>query len=281
MLWITEIDAVRRLVIETQRNGKKVGLVPTMGNLHAGHASLMRQARQETDFVVATIFVNPLQFGPKEDFDRYPRTPEQDRAICAAEGVDAIFAPDRATMYPPDAVTRVQVTGLEEPLCGKSRPGHFVGVATVVAKLFNIIPADIGFFGRKDYQQASLIRRMARDLDFPIEVRLCDTVREPDGLAMSSRNGYLSPAERQQAISLRQALDRAEKLVASGDRDPKAIVQKMTDLLSSYPLARIDYVEIVDPETFRTIDRIDRPALAALAVFFGKTRLIDNATLTP
>lgn len=277
--WISDKREARRSVLEARSSGKRVGLVPTMGNLHAGHASLFRQAAAETDLVVATVFVNPIQFCPGEDFDAYPRTPNEDRRLCQAAGVGIVFAPDVAEMYPPGACTRVQVTDLEKPLCGNNRPGHFVGVATVVAKLFHIIPADVAYFGAKDYQQVRLIRQMVDDLDFPIEIRVCPTVREPDGLAMSSRNRYLSPEERRQATILKRSLELAAALVRQGEDKPAEIRRRMVDLIQTMPLAEVDYVEIVDPDSLKDVESIQRPVLAALAVRFGKARLIDSAVI--
>ncbi|QDU62353.1 Pantoate-beta-alanine ligase [Planctomycetes bacterium Pan216] len=279
--WITDPGEAFAWVMEARCAGRTTGLVPTMGNLHQGHLSLMEAAKAENDLVAATIFVNPTQFGPTEDFQAYPRTPQRDRELCEQVGIDLIFAPAEETMYPPGSLTNVQVSDLEEPLCGGSRPGHFVGVATIVAKLFNILPATRAYFGRKDYQQALLIQRMAADLNFPVEVRVCPIVREADGLAMSSRNSYLSEEERRDAVVLSQALARAEGLVAKGERDPHRVRLEMVNLLKSTDRAVVDYAEIVDAATLQPIERIDGPALAALAVRFGKTRLIDNALLSP
>jgi pantoate--beta-alanine ligase len=278
-LWVTEPREVWARVRAEQAAGKLVGLVPTMGNLHAGHQALLKRAAAETDFVVATIFVNPIQFVQGEDFETYPRTPDHDRELCAQAGVDLIFAPNAATMYPPDACTRVQVTGLEEPLCGHHRPGHFVGVATIVTKLFNIVPANLAYFGLKDYQQAKLIERLTIDLNFPMEIRLCPTVREPDGLAMSSRNQYLSPDERKQATALRRSLDLAEQRFKSGIRDPKTIRQEMVDLIRSQTGGSIDYIELLDAQSLTAVSEIRSPVVVAIAVRFGKARLIDNCVL--
>lgn len=278
-LWVTEPREVWAIVRAEQAAGKMVGLVPTMGNLHAGHQALLKRAAAETDFVVATIFVNPIQFVQGEDFETYPRTPDHDRELCAQAGVDLIFAPNAATIYPPDACTRVQVTGLEEPLCGHHRPGHFVGVATIVTKLFNIVPANLAYFGLKDYQQAKLIERLTIDLNFPIEIRLCPTVREPDGLAMSSRNQYLSPDERKQATALRRSLDLAEQRFRSGIRDPKTIRQEMVDLIRSQTGGSIDYIELLDAQSLAAVSEIRSPVVVAVAVRFGKARLIDNCVL--
>jgi len=281
LAWITDKHEIREIVRQAQRTGQRVGVVPTMGNLHDGHASLFRQAAQELDLVIATIFVNPIQFGPGEDFAAYPRTPEEDRRICQEAGVDVVFSPSVETMYPAGACTRVQVVETEKPLCGMNRPGHFVGVATIVTKLFHIIPADVAYFGSKDYQQCKVIVQMVRDLDFPIEIRICPIIRETDGLAMSSRNRYLSSDERKQAAILKKSLDLATELVRSGEQDPKQIRQRIGELISTQPLANIDYIEIVDSESLGPIEMITRPALAALAVRFGRARLIDNIVLVP
>ncbi|MFO0948597.1 MAG: pantoate--beta-alanine ligase [Planctomycetota bacterium] len=278
-LWLTDKTEIRQAVLEAKRKGQRVGLIPTMGNLHAGHQSLIRQARSETDFVVATIFVNPIQFVQGEDFDSYPRTPGEDRVLCGEAGADVVFAPEVPLMYPEGFCTRVQVTGIEEPLCGHHRPGHFVGVATVIVKLFNLVPADVAYFGLKDFQQAKLISRLTLDLDIPMEIRLCETVREPDGLAMSSRNRYLSPTERSQATVLKRSLDIAERLVRGGERDPETVRRKLVDLITLESSGRIDYVELVDPETFQTPRALELPVLVALAVRFGKARLIDNTLI--
>ena len=280
-LWIRDKDAIRSLVKSERAVGRRVGLIPTMGNLHEGHASLFRLAAAECDTVIATIFVNPIQFGPNEDFASYPRTPEEDAEICRAAGVDHIFAPDVATMYPADSTTRVQVVETEKPLCGHNRPGHFVGVATVVTKLFHLVPAHVAVFGAKDFQQCRVIQRMVADLDFDIEIRIGPIVREADGLAMSSRNRYLSPAERQQATVLRRSLDLAADLVANGERRVVEIRRRMIELIKEQPAARIDYVEIVDQVDLAPIETIQRPVVAALAVKFGVARLLDNTVLTP
>lgn len=279
--WIAEKDQVRARVVEAQRRGLRVGLVPTMGNLHAGHASLIRAARSETDVVVVTLFVNPIQFDQSSDLEAYPRTPEQDRTICEREQADVVFAPSVEVMYPPGSCTRVQVVGLDEPLCGRNRPGHFIGVATVVTKLLNIIPADLAYFGRKDYQQAALIERLVADLDFPTKLRLCPTVREPDGLAMSSRNSRLTANQRRDAVVLFEALRLAQELVNAGDHDPKSVRQKVFELIASRAGAAIDYVELVHPKSLTAATTLEEPTLLALAVRFGQTRLIDNAILTP
>jgi pantoate--beta-alanine ligase len=275
------IADVRATVAEARKAGKRVGLVPTMGALHAGHASLIRTARAQADFTVVSIFVNPTQFGPQEDFSRYPRTFEADRELCGAVGVDCIFAPTPAEVYPDGFCTYVEVAGLGDHLCGTSRPGHFRGVATVVLKLFNIVLPDIAFFGQKDAQQARIIQQMAHDLDLLVRVEIVPTVREPDGLAMSSRNRYLDASQRPSAVVLHRALERAKSQAAAGERDARRLEALLAAEVASTPGARLDYARVVDAQTLQPIERLERPALAALAVFFGTTRLIDNVTLMP
>ncbi|MGD2108755.1 MAG: pantoate--beta-alanine ligase [Phycisphaerae bacterium] len=272
----TEIPPARDTIRIAQRSGKLVGLVPTMGALHDGHLSLIRMARERTSFVAVTIFVNPTQFSPGEDFEKYPRPIETDLAACENLGVDLVFAPDVDTMYPPDARTTVHVSELTEGLCGAARPGHFDGVATVVAKLFSIIPADLAFFGEKDYQQLVMLRRMARDLDMPVEIVPCPTVRESDGLAMSSRNAYLSADQRIQAASLSRALFNAREQIASGERDASGIIEQIRSEIQTAGPAEIQYVEVVDPDTLVPLPRVDAPARICLAVRIGTCRLIDN-----
>ena len=276
---VESVAAVREAVKAARQAGKRVGFVPTMGYLHEGHVTLMREARQECDFVVVSIFVNPTQFGPNEDFERYPRNLERDMQLCESVPVDLIFHPTVAEMYPPNSLTSVQVSGITTTLCGASRPGHFEGVATVVTKLFNIVKPDVAYFGQKDAQQVAVIRRMVADLNMDLEIRPVPTVREPDGLAMSSRNVYLSPEERQGALVLSRSLNMARERVVAGERDMAALRQAMQDMIEAEPLARVDYVSIVDYDTLQPVDELAGKALAALAVKFGKTRLIDNAIL--
>jgi pantoate--beta-alanine ligase len=278
---VATIEETRAAVSQARHAGKRIGFVPTMGALHAGHASLIRSARTECDYVVVSIFVNPTQFGPNEDFSRYPRTMDADRQLCGAVGTDVIFAPTPEIMYPPGARTFVEVTQLQDVLCGPSRPGHFRGVATVVLKLFNIVAPDFAYFGQKDAQQARIIQQMATDLNVNLTVRVMPTVREPDGLALSSRNRYLDPTQRRNAVVLHQALEQAKALVAAGERSVPHVQQEMIDLITRTPGARLDYVTLLDADTLQSVQTIERPVLAALAVFFGTTRLIDNATLTP
>jgi pantoate--beta-alanine ligase len=266
--------ALRELADAWRRDGARVGLVPTMGALHEGHLSLVRRARAECDRVTVSIFVNPLQFGPSEDFGRYPRPLERDLALLAAEGVDAAFTPSVDEMYEEGETTRVRVHELDERLEGAHRPGHFEGVATVVTKLFNTARPHVAYFGQKDAQQAALITRMARDLATGIEIAVLPTVREPDGLALSSRNAYLGEAERQAARCLYRALRAANRAFLAGERDAERLGRAMRDVLDAEPLARVDYAEVVDPRTFEAPG-----TLAVLAVNVGATRLIDNHRL--
>lgn len=258
---------------------RSIAFVPTMGALHAGHRSLVQAARKRCDIVVVSIFVNPTQFGPNEDFSRYPRTLEQDCRMLEAEGVDVVFTPTTEAMYPPGASTFVDVEGVSDRLDGASRPGHFRGVATVVAKLFHIVQPDLALFGQKDAAQVAVLRKMVRDLDFPLEIILCPTVREPDGLAMSSRNRYLSAEERRQALTLFRALRSAEILVARGELHASALLQTMLATLQQEPAIRVDYIAVVDPETLLPIDDVNNGGLLAVAAYVGNTRLIDNVLL--
>lgn len=258
---------------------KSVAFVPTMGFLHEGHLSLLRAARMAGDVLVVSIFVNPAQFGPAEDLDSYPRDLEGDLKLCEEAGVDVVFAPEPGDIYPEDYSTWVEEIELSRGLCGGARPGHFRGVTTVVLKLFNIVFPQIAFFGLKDYQQFKVIEKMVRDLNLPIEVVGCPTVREEDGLAMSSRNHNLSPEERKEALCLRRALLRARELVASGRTSCSAVRREMETLIAKEPRARIDYLEFRDPETLELRDPLRRGDLAAGAVFVGSVRLIDNLIL--
>lgn len=279
MLICRTVGEIREFVRKARALGKSIGFVPTMGYFHEGHLTLMREARKECDVVVVSLFVNPLQFGPKEDFAEYPRNFERDVSMARAEGVDAIFAPDEREMYPPGFCTYVEVEGLTRGLCGRSRPGHFRGVTTVVSKLFNIVQPDRAYFGQKDAQQLLVVRRMVEDLNMPLEVVAVPIVREPDGLAMSSRNVYLSPEQRRAATVLYRSLVAAEKAVAGGERDVEKIRALVVDMIRSEPLAEIDYVEILSWPELKEISRLDGKALLALAVKFGRTRLIDNTVL--
>jgi pantoate--beta-alanine ligase len=273
------IEETRRAVAAARTERLTVGLVPTMGALHEGHASLIRLARQQCGFVVVSIFVNPTQFSPNEDFTRYPRTLSEDTVICEREGTDLIFVPTAEEIYPPEFRTFVEVGDLGDHLCGRSRPGHFRGVATVVLKLLNIVQPDRAFFGQKDAQQARIIRQLVRDLDVLVEIVVGPTIREADGLAVSSRNRYLSSTERQNATVLIRALREARERAAAGERDAVALRALMCDRIRATPGAELDYAEIVDADSLRPVDRLTGPALAAVAVRFGSTRLIDNIKL--
>jgi len=273
---VTEIDAVRAAVDAAKRAGQTVALVPTMGALHAGHAELIRAAKRRAGFVVVSVFVNPTQFGPHEDFAKYPRTRDADRALSEEAGADLIFAPSAAEMYPPDSAAFVEVPGLDSVLCGPRRPGHFRGVCTVVLKLFNIVRPDVAVFGAKDAQQCVILKRMVRDLDVPVEMHIEPTAREPDGLAMSSRNRYLSAADRAEAPKIHAALRTVQRRAAEGETDIARLQSGLLADLRAIPGARVDYAEILDAETLRPVAALHRPALAAVAVFLGATRLIDN-----
>ncbi|MCU0705841.1 MAG: pantoate--beta-alanine ligase [Fimbriiglobus sp.] len=275
------IAEVRAAVFAARSAGKRIGFVPTMGALHAGHAELVRVAKRLTDFVVVSVFVNPTQFGPNEDFARYPRTLDEDRRISAEAGGDLVFAPSAAEMYPPNAVAFVEVPKLDAVLCGPRRPGHFRGVCTVVLKLFNIVRPDVAVFGAKDAQQAIILQKMVADLNVPVEMVIAPTVREADGLAMSSRNRYLSAAERAEAPKIFHALKCIEARVAAGETDVARLESALLAELRTIPGARVDYANILDAELLTPMGRLNRPALAAVAVFLGTTRLIDNLILSP
>ena len=275
------IDEMRAASRAARREGKSLGLVPTMGALHEGHLSLVRAAKAQCDLVAASIFVNPLQFGPSEDLAKYPRTFDRDRELFAQEGVDFIFAPSVEEMYPAGAVTYVTVEGLSDKLCGRSRPGHFRGVTTVVSKLFNIVEPDRAFFGQKDAAQSTIIRRMVRDLNIPVQIVVCSIVREPDGLAMSSRNAYLDVPQRKSALLLYRALMAVQERFDQGERKVRALIEAGSQIFAQEPSVQLDYFEIVDPETLEPVDDFSRPVLVAVAAFVGKARLIDNILLRP
>ncbi|KAF2960089.1 pantoate--beta-alanine ligase [Thermotoga sp. 38H-to] len=276
---IETVEEMKKFSEEMREKKKTIGFVPTMGYLHEGHLSLVRRARAENDVVVVSIFVNPTQFGPNEDYERYPRDFERDRKLLEKENVDCIFHPSVEEMYPPDFSTYVEETKLSKHLCGRSRPGHFRGVCTVVTKLFNIVKPHRAYFGQKDAQQFRVLRRMVRDLNMDVEMIECPIVREPDGLAMSSRNVYLSPEERQQALSLYQSLKIAENLYLNGERDAEKIKEEMIKHFSRFDKVKIDYVEIVDEETLEPVEKIDRKVIVAVAAWVGSARLIDNTIL--
>jgi len=292
------IESVRRLVKAARKAGKKIGFVPTMGALHIGHISLIEAAKKNCDFVVVSIFVNPTQFGPNEDFTKYPRPIEADLNICRKAGVDVIFAPTPQVMYPQEnltceiescravsscieagyltGLTWVNVEKISEPLCGKFRPGHFRGVATVCAKLFNIVLPDVAYFGQKDAQQAIVIKRMVADLNMPLKIVVCPTVREKTGLAMSSRNQYLTPQQKKDAAYIYKSLQKCRQMIKQGGRDTKKIIAEMRKVLKQIPSVEIQYVSIVDAETLQNIDKVADKILVAVAVKVGSTRLIDN-----
>lgn len=273
---VSTVNDVRSTVKEWKKNGLKVGLVPTMGFLHEGHLSLIKKAVLENDKVVVSVFVNPTQFGPNEDFEAYPRDLNKDAALCEEAGADLIFHPEPEEMYPDGFCSSVNMTGLTDALCGKSRPIHFQGVCTVVSKLFNIVAPDNAYFGEKDAQQLAIIKRMVKDLNFDIKITGCPIIREEDGLAKSSRNTYLNPEERQAAIVLSKAVKCGRSLVEGGEKDSAVILKEMKSIIENEPLARIDYVEIVDMNTMKNIDKVKGDVLCAMAVYIGKTRLIDN-----
>lgn len=278
---VTSVAELRSAVGAARREGKRIGFVPTMGALHEGHLSLVRASKAECSLTVVSIFVNPTQFGPAEDFAKYPRTLESDLALLASCGADLAFVPGNDEMYPPGFAAWVEAGPVAEPLEGKCRPGHFRGVATVVAKLLNMVQPDAAYFGRKDYQQTLVVRRMAADLNLPVQICVCPTVREPDGLAMSSRNRYLDPKARQDALALWRALCLARDMVGAGERDAEKIADGMRDVIQAVPGARIEYVTLADPETLQPASRVDGPTIALLAVRIGGTRLIDNELLVP
>ena len=273
------IHEFRSAYLPLRRHGRRLGFVPTMGALHQGHLSLMRAARAQCEVVAASIFVNPLQFGPNEDFAKYPRNFERDRELLEQEGVELLFAPSVEEMYPAGAVTYVTVEGLSEKLCGKSRPGHFRGVTTAVSKLFHIVEPDTAFFGQKDAAQAAIIRRMVRDLNFPIEIVVCPIVREADGLAMSSRNDYLDLQQRRSALVLYRSLMRVKELFEGKERNVARLIAAGKKVFEQEPSVRLDYFEIVNPDTLDPVEEISENALVAVAAFVGRTRLIDDIVL--
>lgn len=273
-----DVQGLRAQIAQWRAQGESLAFVPTMGNLHEGHLQLVRRARQLADRVVVSIFVNPMQFAPGEDYDTYPRTLDTDSRLLTAEQTDVLFAPDVSVIYPggAEATTRIEVPGPGQGLEDEFRPGFFIGVATVVARLFNIIQPDYALFGEKDYQQLVVIRVMVADLCWPIEIIGVPMMREPDGLAMSSRNKYLSPEQRKAAILLNRSLTAGIEALQSGERDAEKIRQLVTNLITVEPLARLDYFSVADPDSLRELDVVGEKALLSTAVFFGKTRLIDN-----
>ncbi len=278
---VRTIAEIRTLCHAVRSGGGRLGLVPTMGALHEGHLSLVRAARKKSSMVAVSIFVNPTQFGPNEDFAKYPRTLENDCAVLEREGVELVFAPPVEEMYPGGAVTWVLVEGVSDRLCGKSRPGHFRGVTTVVAKLFHIIEPDVAFFGQKDAAQAAIIQRMVRDLNMPVTIEICPIVRDADGLAISSRNAYLSLQERTSALVLYRSLMRVQKLFEGGERNSATLISVAKQEFAVEPAVRLDYIEVVDPETLEAEMKITKRTRVAVAAFVGQTRLIDNILLEP
>ena len=277
---VTYVSDLKSALKSMRQGEKSLGFVPTMGALHEGHLSLIRRARKETDVVVVSIFVNPTQFGPDDDFDVYPRPRQQDRDICEKENVDIVFAPRTSEMYPAGYATYVLQERYTEPFEGEIRTGHFHGVCTVCAKLFNLVAPDIAYFGQKDYQQSVVVRRMVRDLNFDVEIRLCPIVREEDGLAMSSRNSYLSPEERRQATCLYRALTKAEEMFQAGEHRAAPIKSAMEEIIMESPLAKLEYIGVVNPEGLREIRRVESVAMVLVAARFGDTHLIDNVRLS-
>ena len=276
MLTLKTIAAMREEVRALKKAGRTIGFVPTMGFLHEGHLSLVRASKEAADATVVSIFVNPTQFGPREDFARYPRDPARDSALLFEEGTDVLFAPEAEDMYPSGYCTFVEVEGLQDKLCGKTRPGHFRGVCTVVLKLFEIVRPDAAFFGQKDAQQALILKKMTADLNLGVRIEVRPIVRESDGLAMSSRNKYLSRDKRRAAVVLNRSLAEAEASIRAGERRPEAVIGLIRGLIARQPAARIDYVEIVDAGTLEPAPDAGPGRLIALAVYFGATRLIDN-----
>jgi pantoate--beta-alanine ligase len=279
MLTITSAHEMTALSKEARRSGKRIGFVPTMGALHGGHLSLVRTARSQSDVVIASIFVNPTQFGPKEDFSKYPRTFDKDSDLLKTEKVDFVFYPSVEEVYPAGSTTWVDVEGLSDKLDGRSRPGHFRGVTTVVSKLFNIVQPDLAFFGQKDAVQATIIRKMVRELNFDVQIVVCPIVREKDGLAMSSRNVYLNAIQRREAAVLYRSLMRVQMLVDQGESDAPTLMAAGKQVIADEPNVRLDYFEIVNTETLDPVSEISRGALVAVAAYVGDTRLIDNLVL--
>lgn len=276
---IKKIDEMRRAVSGIKSRGMSIGFVPTMGYLHEGHLSLVRESLRKADATVVSIFVNPAQFGPREDFKEYPRDLNRDSEVLEREGVDYLFVPDADEIYPQGYKTYVEVCDLQDKLCGRSRPGHFRGVCTVVLKLYNIINPDISYFGQKDYQQAIILKRMIKELNLEVKIEVLSIIREEDGLALSSRNKYLTQEERKAALVLSKSLKEAQSMMEKGQRDSAAIIKEMKEIIGREPLVRIDYIEIVDMDNLNPVPRIEKEALAALAVFIGEVRLIDNTIL--
>ena len=277
MLVVSKIEELKNIIKDWKQGGYSIGLVPTMGFLHQGHRSLIEKAREGNDKVVVSIFVNPIQFGPNEDFDKYPRDFDKDKEMCVLSGADLIFAPQAEEMYPESNFTYVDIKDdLGDVLCGKRRPGHFRGVCTVCSKLFNLCQPNRAYFGEKDAQQLLIIKRMVKDLNFDLGIVSCPIIRESDGLAMSSRNSYLSPEERKAALIISKSLNLAKEKLTTGERNAAKIKELIINMIETEPKAKIDYAEIVEAETLKDVDKITMPVLTAVAVYIGKTRLIDN-----
>jgi pantoate--beta-alanine ligase len=276
---VTKKEDMKAIIRDLKSQNKTVGFVPTMGYLHEGHLSLVRESRKRMDWTVVSIFVNPTQFGPKEDFNQYPRDFKRDKALLEQEGVDYVFYPDAEKMYPEGYKTYVEVHDLQDRLCGRSRPGHFRGVCTVVLKLFQIIKPDVAFFGQKDAQQTIILKKMVRDLDLDVKIEVMPTIRASDGLALSSRNSYLSPEERRAALILIKSLEEAKRMVEKGQRVTDQILKRMKEMVEKEPLAKVDYIEIVSLDDLAPLSVIKKEALIAIAAYIGKTRLIDNVII--
>ncbi|HEB35233.1 hypothetical protein LCGC14_0841840 [marine sediment metagenome] len=276
---IKKIDEMRSAVSDIKSRGMSIGFVPTMGYLHEGHLSLVRESLRKADVTVVSIFVNPAQFGPREDFKEYPRDLNRDSEVLEREGVDYLFVPESDEIYPQGHKAFVEVYDLQDKLCGRSRPGHFRGVCTIALKLFNIINPDISFFGQKDAQQVIILKRMVKELHLEVIIEVLPIIREEDGLALSSRNKYLTQEERKAALVLSKSLKVAQSMMEKGQRDSAAIIKEMKEIIGREPLAKIDYVEIVDIDKLDPVSRIEKKALVALAIFIGKIRLIDNTIL--
>lgn len=274
----TKITEARKIIREKKNDGWTIGLVPTMGALHEGHISLVERSKEENDFTIVWIFVNPIQFGPNEDFQKYPRTLEKDAELCKEAGVDMIFAPDPEEILGENLLSFVDINGLCDNLCGSKRPGHFRGVCTIVAKFFNVLTPDRAYFGKKDIQQYFIIKKMTKDLNFDIEIIPCKIIRENDGLAMSSRNTYLTPEERKDALVLNRVLKYGAEIIASGNNESKSVISELKKMIGQVKSAKIDYVSIVD-ENMNDVQIAEKGNILALAVFIGKTRLIDNHTI--
>jgi pantoate--beta-alanine ligase len=280
MITTKSIAKIKKLVKKSKKNDKTIGFVPTMGALHKGHLSLVNKAKKESDYLVVSIFINPLQFGPSEDFKKYPRNIKKDKQLLKKHQVNLLFYPQADKIYTPDFSTFVQEKKISKKLCGKSRPGHFQGVTTIVTKLFNIVQPDLSYFGQKDYQQALIIKKIAKDLNFATKIKIAPTIREKDKLALSSRNAYLSRKERKESRAIYRALTQAKKMIKGKEKNPKIIIKEMKKIITKEPAAKIDYIEIRKAENLEKIKTIKGKAFIGVAVYFGKTRLIDNIIIS-